>query len=221
MHRVKNGSTAPREISPLGFSRRNPSLPEYRHPTSSANTSVRRLDYPSSSEMQISASEKTCEASAIKDRILSLERAPCPSLWVRSRQGRLPSERPPEIAKCLLAVERCRVAGYRSGGGRGGGGEEREVLRPEKQVKRCKPIFRVCFVYVPCKSRSFRSRARDIKRSRSRQRRIIHGAKTRPLRDDPINHKEETNSGGKCNQTKCMAFSCMEKPERWRRQAGR
>lgn len=103
----------------------------------------------------------------------------------------------------------------------GGAGEEREVLRPEKQVKRCEPIFRVCFVYVPCKSRGFRSRARDIKRSRSRQRRIIHGAKTRPLRDDPINHKEETNSGGKCNQTKCMAFSCMEKPERWRRQAGR
>lgn len=153
MHRVKNGSTAPREISPLGFSRRNPSLPEYRHPTSSTNTSVRRLEYPSSSEMQISAPEKTCEASAIKDRILSLERAPCPSLWVRSRQGRLPSERPPEIAKCLLAVERCRVAGYRSGGGGGGrwGGERGAKAREASKAMRtdfpC--LFRLCPMQIP------------------------------------------------------------------------
>lgn len=135
---------------------RNPSLSEYRHPTSSANTSVRRLEYPSSSEMQISAPEKTCEASAIKDRILSLERAPCPSLWVRSRQGRLPSDRPPrrEIAKCLLAVERCRVADYRGsgGGGTGGGDEERGVRIREvsKEMQADFPsLFRLCSLQIP------------------------------------------------------------------------
>lgn len=125
---------------------RNPSLSEYRHPTSSANTSVRRLEYPSSSEMQISAPEKTCEASAIKDRILSLERAPCPSLWVRSHQGRLPSEMPPgrrAVSSSGLSWQR----GRGNGGGRRG---ERCKNQRSKEMQADFPsLFRLCSLQIP------------------------------------------------------------------------